>query len=140
MEQPVMPVEPGKKDSDKDQITHAMAIAIVAIKKVYPDVLITSDLRTWSEPQGDITVRIPGTKAEWKEYEEAMRVYRVEKEAYDAFSYGVSVEVYREAKEKLNEYNRKKCEKAPDRDMQYYISSILEIPDDDDQTDIIIAS
>lgn len=133
MEAPVAPVEPGKRPEDEDLINHAMALAIVEVKKALKDkVCIKTSVSTWRGAAGDITVTVPGSQKEWDEYSKAQEKFREDTITYAAEQHGVSREQYLAARDKLNEYNRKKCDKAEDRDIEYYLERMIEVPDDDD--------
>lgn len=137
MEAPIKPVEPGKSPADEELINHAMALAIVEIKKALKDkVCVRTSIRTWSDISGEITVTIPGNKEMWDAYNKAYDQYRSDLIDYEAEQHGVSREHYLAARERLNEYNRKKCDKAEERTIDYYLSNTLEVPDDE----IIVAS
>lgn len=136
MEAPIKPVEPGKRPEDEDLINHALAIAIVEIKKCMKDkVCVKTDVSTWREIYGSVQINVPGSKKEWDEYQVALDKYRSDMVDYEAEQHGVSREHYLAAREKLNEYNRKKCDKAEERTIDYYLSNTLEVPDD-----VIVAS
>lgn len=136
MEQPICPVEPGKRPEDEDLINHAMAIAIVEIKKALKDkVCVKTNVSTWREAHGYVQINVLGSKKEWDEYQIAFDKYQSDMVDYEAEKRGVSREHYLAARERLNEYNRKKCDKAAERDIEYYLASILEVPDD-----VIVAS
>lgn len=138
MEKPVCPSEPGKRPEDEDVINHAMAVAIVEIKKVLKDkICVKTSVSTWNGAEGTITIIVPGSQKEWNDYRDAVSQYRDDLVDYEAEQYHVSREVYIEARDKLNEYNRKKCEKAPDKDIEDFIANIIEVPDDDE---IVVAS
>jgi|ADurb_Total_1013_FD_contig_111_81582_length_611_multi_3_in_0_out_0_2 hypothetical protein len=137
MEAPVSPIEPGQRPEDEDVINHAMALAIVEIKKALKDrVVVKTNVSTWRGVRGEVTVSVPGTDKEWKEYQTALDQYRDDLITYEAERHGVSREHYIAARDKLNEYNRKKCDKAEDRDIDYYLSNMIEVPDDE----IVVAS
>lgn len=136
MEQPICPVEPGKRPEDEDLINHAMAIAIVEIKKALKDkVCVKTNISTWREVYGSVQINVPGSSKEWDEYQKALEQYRSDMVDYEAEQHNVSREHYLAARERLNEYNRKKCDKAEERDIEYYLSVTLEVPDD-----VIVAS
>ena len=138
MEQPVKPIEPGQRPEDEDVINHAMALAIVQIKKALKDkVCVRTSVQTWSNIAGEITVTIPGSKQAWDEYHAAMEQYREDSDAYEAEQHGVSVQLYKQAKQKLAKYNQKKCDKAPEKDIDDFLRDMLEVPDDEE---IIVAS
>ena len=75
-------------------------------------------------------------KEAWDAYNKAYDQYRSDLIDYEAEQHGVSREHYLAARERLNEYNRKKCDKAEERTIDYYLSNTLEVPDDE----IIVAS
>ena len=137
MEAPIKPVEPGKSPADEDLVNYAMSLAIVEIKKVLKDkVCVKTSIRTWSEIAGEITITVPGNKEAWDDYYKAYDQYKSDLIDYEAEQHGVSREHYLAAREKLNEYNRKKCDKAEERTIDYYLSNTLEVPDDE----IVVAS
>ena len=138
MEAPTQPVEPGKSPVDVDLVNYAMALAIVEIKKALKDkVCVRTSVQTWSNIAGEITVTVPGNKQAWDEYYAAMEQYREDSDAYEAEQHGVSVQLYKEAKQKLAKYNQKKCDKAPEKDIDDFLRDMLEVPDDEE---IIVAS
>lgn len=138
MEAPVRPVEPGKRPADVDLINHAVSIAVVEIKKCLKDkVCISTNISTWSSPEGTVEIKVPGSHEEWTAYRAAMTQFYNDTNAYEAEIRHVSVETYLAAKKKAEEYARKKCDKAPDKDIDDFLADMLEVPDDDE---IIIAS
>ena len=137
MEAPIKPVEPGKSPADEDLVNYAMSLAIVEIKKVLKDkVCVKTNIRTWSDIAGEVTITVPGNKEAWDAYNKAYDQYRSDLIDYEADQHGVSREHYIAARERLNEYNRKKCDKAEERTIDYYLSNTLEVPDDE----IVVAS
>lgn len=138
MEQPIKPVEPGQRPEDEDVINHALALAIVEIKKCLKDrVCVKTVTSTWRGVSGELKVSVPGTDKEWKEYQIALDQYRADMDKYEAVQHNVSLETYLEAKQKLYKYNQKKCDKAPDKSIEDFLQDMIEVPDDDE---IIIAS
>ena len=132
MEAPVMPVEPGKRPEDEDLINHAMAIAIVDIKKSLKDkICVKTSISTWRDCKGEIQISVPGSAKEWNDYQTAIDQYRSDMIDYEAEQHGVSREHYIAARDKLNEYNRKKCEKAPDKSIEDFLHDMIVVPDDD---------
>ena len=138
MEAPVRPIEPGQRPEDEDMITHAMALAIVEIKKHLKEkVCLKTTISTWRGARGEISISVPGDDKAWKEYQVLLDKYREDTDAYEAEQHGVSVQLYQEAKQKLNKYNQKKCDKAPDKSVADFLQDMIELPDEDE---IIIAS
>jgi hypothetical protein len=136
MEEPIRPQEPGSRMEDKEQIQHALACGFIALKKAFPNILVESEMRGYSEPSGTLTIRIPGTAKEWKEYEVACGKYRADVEAYTAFGLGVTPEQYRAAKKKAEGYNYAKCDKKDARTPEYYLFT----PVEQQQDPIVIGS
>lgn len=136
MECPVRPEEPVKSTEDIDLINYAMAIAIVQIKKELKDkVCVSTTTNTWRECNGEITIKVRGNKEKWDEYQAALEKYRSDMIDYEAEQLGTTRESYVKAKERLDEYNRKKCENAPDKTINDFLSELVLLDDD-----LIIAS
>ena len=120
MEKPTAPIEP--KCDVGEILEHAMSIAFVHLKREFKDTIkVHSYISTWRSPEATITISVPGTKALWDEYDAAMAKYRSEVDLFEAELHGVEVYLYVKAKEKLEMYNRKKCDKAVDKTVNDFI-------------------
>ena len=70
---------------------------------------------------------------QWKAYEVQERAYYVERknreELQQAEQFGITIEQLREAKRRHDVYQSKKCEKAPDYELDYFVEKILSTSD-----------
>lgn len=138
--EPIKPVAPEKNDEDLHELRTALAAAVTALSKNKSIIIIESDIRTWGEPEGLITFRVKKTHALYTEYHEKERQYQREKRDYDnhvaAIEHGVTVEQYLEAKKRFDEYQSKKCDKAPAHEIEHFIEKVisLQINKVDDQS------
>lgn len=129
--EPIKPIRPEENDENLSELRTALAAAITAVTKNKNIIVTSSDIRTWGEPEGTITFKMKKTHALYTKYDNECREYNIAKRKYDnqvgALKYGVSVEQYLEAKKKFDDYQSKKCEKAPDHELEYFIDKIINI-------------
>lgn len=127
--EPIRPVEPEKNDEDLHELRAAIAAAVTAVSKNKNIIVTSSDVRTWSEPEGQITFKIKKTHALYTEYDKKQREYQQAKRDYDnqvgALKFGVPVEKYIEAKKRYDSYQSKKCEQMPEHELDYFVEKVL---------------
>lgn len=126
--EPIKPVEPEKDDEALSELRTALAAAVTALGKNKNIIITNSDIRTWSEPEGQISFKIKSHHAKYVEYDKECRKYNDAKRLYDntlkAKEFGIPLDQYLEAKKKFEEYQAKKCDKLPDRDIEYFIAKV----------------
>jgi hypothetical protein len=129
----IKPTAPERTDEEYHELNMALASVLTTLKKHKNILIKTAQLQDWSQRKIEITLVYKPSVEQWKAYEVQERIYynerRNREELQQAETFGITVEQLREAKRRHDVYQSKKCEKAPDYELDYFVEKILSTSD-----------
>lgn len=125
----IRPTEPEKTEEEYHELNMALASVLTTLKKHKNILVKNAQLENWGQRKIEITLVYKPSHEEWKVYHQANSDYYLEKKRRDDMAecekFGITIEQLREAKKRHELYQAKKCDKAPEHELDYFVERVL---------------
>ena len=124
----IKPTEPEKTEEEYHELNMALASVLTTLKKHKNIMIKTAELQNWSQRKIEITLVYKPSHEQWKAYDKAQSEYyrakRDQELLEQAEQHGITVDQLKEAKKRHELYQEKKCDKAPEHELDYFINIV----------------
>lgn len=125
---PTRPTEPEKTEEEYHELNMALASVLTTLKKHKNILIKQAELKQYGQREINITLRFKPTQEAWKAYDLEERDYynqsRIVRDHNEALDRGITVDQLKEAKKRHELYQAKKCDKAPEHELDYFINIV----------------